>query len=165
MDIRSSALTLVCMLCLVIPGCGKMVGPKLLSEPESIVLAKQAGLAQVTRVEMETVGPVYRVVFGIDSSGIRKAVWVDDHIVFSVAFDEGVSREKALGIAQEKGFAGDAQVQLIYVSSSAKENIHNELRDTAGNVFWWVRSPEAEARHQLFVDFNTGTVVHEQKAR
>ncbi len=142
-----------------------MVGPKLLSESDSIALAKQAGLTQVTTVEMETAGPVYRVVFGTDSSGIHKAVWVDDHIVFSVALDEGVSREKALGIAREKGFARDAQVQLIYVSSSAKENIHNELRDAAGNVFWWVRSPEAEAYHQLFIDFNTGTVVYEQKAR
>ena len=161
MDIRSFKLTLVCMVCLVILGCGKMVGPKLLSEPESIVLAKQAGLTQVTRVEMETAGPIYRVVFGSDSSGRSKAVWVDDHVIFSVALDEGVSREKALDIAKEKGFSGDTEVQLIYVSSDAKENLHRGLRDTAGDVFWWFRSPEAETRHQIFIDFNTGTVVYE----
>jgi len=112
---------------------------------------------------MSTAGPVYRVVFGVDANNIRKVIWVSDHIEYQENLDKGISREDAMKIARKKGFDDSAKIQLIYVSPEAKQKTYRQISNSSNNVFWWIRTPETEITHQMFLNFYDGTVVYEWK--
>jgi len=67
----------------------------------AVIIAKEnADLTNITGIELTTAGPSYRVVFGEDSFGQKKAVWVEDRVVYSVSLDEGISRADACALAE-----------------------------------------------------------------
>ncbi|MGD0153336.1 MAG: hypothetical protein ABSC17_06195 [Thermacetogeniaceae bacterium] len=168
MDLRPSVVLITLLLFLLV-GCNKLpqgrsdqlkTGPNLLSEADTIKLAKeQAKLLTVDKVEMDTAGPIYRVVFGLDANNVRKVIWVSDHIEYQENLDKGISREDAMKIARERGFDNNTGIQLVYIPQKAKQIA--SLRNSPSNIFWWVRTPDAEITHQLFLNFYYGTVVYE----
>lgn len=169
MDLRTSWSMMLILILIFLTGCsyGNLPpgpGPRLLSETETKKLVtSQAGLTSVTALDMSTAGPVYRVVFGVDANNIRKVIWVSDHIEYQENLDKGISREDAMKIARKKGFDDSAKIQLIYVSPEAKQKTYRQISNSSNNVFWWIRTPEAEITHQMFLNFYDGTVVYEWK--
>jgi len=138
-------------------------GPSLLPADEAIGLAmKQGVLADVTETYLQTCGPIYRVLRGHDKSGRVWFVWIGRQVVHSVPADEGVPREEILakaGSFLEAGYS--VRADLVYISPEAKDIALEAIRESPGNVFWWVRvfdeaSSKSQSLLSLWYSFESG---------
>jgi hypothetical protein len=98
-----------------------------------------------------------RVVFGTDSQGRHKAVFVARSLSYVVNLDEGISREAARATARQMGFEDTTYIVLVYYPPSIKHGMGSPLRDHGSDVFWVAM--DVEGSHQLFMDFYSGSVV------
>jgi len=136
-------------------------GPSLLPENEARTLATSQGvLADITESYLQTCGPIYRVLRGYDKSGREWFVWIDLRIVHAVPADEGVSWEEILAKAEPFSAAGySIRADLVYIPSEVKANAREAIRESPGNVFWWVRAfddPNSQALLSLWYSFESG---------
>lgn len=139
---------LLMLLILFTFGCGS--GPNLLSESATKRLVVKCGeLVSVESVELQTSGPIYRVVFGQDKDGNHKAVWVGREIVYSVLLSSGISEQEASVKAKEIGIEGPYRTKLIYVPVGLQDIGKPE------GVYWWITGQEKDA----FIRFTDGEVI------
>lgn len=158
-------LIILVILSMNIIGCNhvKPVGPNLVSEQVAVQIAvDEIGLRNIHFIELTTVGPVYRVVYGEDEFGNKIVVWIQNDVVYSEKLENGISRSEIINLALKKGFNEDDIVQLIYVPSEIKEKVHPYLKNSKSNVFWCIRTTDAEVSHQIFLDFYDGKIVFEK---
>ena len=156
---------LVLALSATMVGCnhGGGVGPQLASEQKARQIAlDKAGLTSIDLTELTTAGPIYRFVIGEDKQGNKIAVWIENDVVYREKLENGISRSEVLELARTKGFDQNAIVQLIYVPPVFKQKVLTFLNDSTSDVFWWIRTPDAEASHQIFVNFYDGSIDFEK---
>ena len=142
-------------------GCISVIGPHFPSafETERLVREK-AGIVRIERMELCTAGPIYRLVIGLDEEGQEKGAWIDTDVQFVVTLAEGISRPRAIEVAESRGFSEQLQIQLIY--KPAQWQSLEELAKSGSQVFWWIIEPAGAApTHDLWLNFYDGRILWE----
>ena len=154
-----SMLTIILVVSLFMCGCSQGVGDVIASEEKTIEIAKEhAGIVHVERLEMSTAGPIFRVVFGTDKDGVKKAVWISKSVDFIEELTAGISRVDAISIAMNKGFTNLDEIELAYFPEGRD---HPALNQSTGRVFWMIRSGDGFDNYELFIDFYTGSIAYQ----
>lgn len=135
-----------------------MNGPVLLSQEESIELARRYGyLYTFDSVEMCTAGPVYQVIVGKDAGNTQKIVWISNKIEKVVNLNDGVSKEYVIRVLEQNGYRVNPQnLQVQYIPAKAKFRSIASIRNQSSGVFWTYRCNESCT---IFIDFYSGRML------
>lgn len=148
-SVRSLAVVIAAIALVVLFGCepkpksdpGDLgVGSDLLSEDETIALVRrETPVVGVTSLDLQTCGPIYRVVRGKTDDDREIVVWVGKEVVSHVHLDEVTTEDQAIYATKEllRGCTVHDAIP-VFIPDWAKSSALSDIKEAPVNAFWQV---------------------------